>query len=402
MNVRLLNSVGLPIVSILLNLALSSSLAAGVLGDTARRIDGDWTVTGEETVRDQRIQLNGSLVLPQGAKLILENCTLEILGDYSRQHSVEWKGGTLVTRNCTVGGFTNERGTPIHTVFHLYEGLWEATDTVVQYSYGISFHWSKGKGILRATRLKAGPRPDAIILSGEAEVTLVDSRFPIGLGVYADQGGETALDLTPGKSMTATYDRKSLLPGVNWSLSMTRTHVPRWFLFVRQIGDWHPPAEITLSGSKDLIVSLLGHNLTGQITLSNDLARPLTVGNVTLKTADKPAGVSMYALYFSGDKTDVSVDGHSHICELMHQGGKLRIVGKADQPGISIGCTTLELSGQAQMEIRGVHLGRPLNWQDEGAIGEANVADEAALIGYDVSVRNVRFRTEGSGRVVDA
>jgi hypothetical protein len=53
----------------------------------------------------------------------------------------------------------------------------------------------------------------------------------------------------------------------------------------------------------------------------------------------------MYALYFSGDETDVSVDGHSHICELMHRGGKLRIVGKSGQPGISIGCTTLELSG---------------------------------------------------------
>jgi hypothetical protein len=52
------------------------------------------------------------------------------------------------------------------------------------------------------------------------------------------------------------------------------------------------------------------------------------------------------------------------------------------------------------MDIRDVHLGRPLDWQDEASFGEANVIDEAALIGYDVSVRNVRFRTEGSGRVV--
>ena len=218
--------------------------------------------------------------------------------------------------------------------------------------------------------------------------------------MYVDKGGSTTLDLTPGESVTATYDRESLLPGVNWRLSMTNTRVPRWFLFVRQIGDWQPPAEITLAGSKDLIVSLLGHNLTGQITLSKDLAQPLSVGNVTLKTAGGPAGISMYALYFSGDKTDVSITGKSHICELMHRGGKLRISGEPGEPGISIGCTTLELSGNAQMDVRHVHLGRPLTWQDAGSMGEANVTGKATLVGHDVSIRNVRFRTEDGGTVV--
>ena len=28
-----------------------------------------------------------------------------IVGDYSREHSVEWKGSTLVTRNCVIGGY---------------------------------------------------------------------------------------------------------------------------------------------------------------------------------------------------------------------------------------------------------------------------------------------------------
>jgi hypothetical protein len=176
--------------------------------------------------------------------------------------------------------------------------------------------------------------------------------------------------------------------------------VPRWFLFVRQIGAWQPPAEITLAGSKDLIVSLLGHNLTGRIGLSRDLARPLRVGNVTLKTAGTPAAISMYALYFSGDKTDISIRGRSHICELMHRGGRLQISGERGGPGISIGCTTLELSGNAQMNLHHVHLGRPLAWQDEGSMGEANVTGKATLVGHDISVRNVRFRTEGSGTVV--
>lgn len=47
---------------------------------------GDWTIEGEETVRDEYIRLDGSLILPQGAKLTLEYCTLEIVGDYSRHH----------------------------------------------------------------------------------------------------------------------------------------------------------------------------------------------------------------------------------------------------------------------------------------------------------------------------
>ena len=120
-------------------LLLFGSHAAGA---KPRQITGDWTVDGHDTIRGEHIRLDGSLILPQGAKLVMEECTLEIVGDYSRHHSVEWKGGTLVTRNCTVGGFVDASGTPIHTMFHLYDGLWEATDTVVQYSYGISFHWS--------------------------------------------------------------------------------------------------------------------------------------------------------------------------------------------------------------------------------------------------------------------
>ncbi len=361
---------------------------------------GDWTVSGEETIRGQHIRLHGSLILPKGSKLTLNDSTLEIVGDYSRQHSVEWKGGTLVTKDSAVGGFVDKDGTAIHTVFHLYEGLWEATDTTVSYSYGISFHWEKGKGVLRGTRLKAGPRPDAIILSGEAEVELVDSDFPIGLGVYCDQGGKTTLDLLPDKTITATFDRDSLLPGVNWRLSIRNSRVERWFLFLRRIGGWQPKAEITLANSQDMIVSLLGHNLKGEVNLSRGLEQPLVIGNVTLRAPEgETAGVSMYALYFSGDETDVAITGESHICELMHGGGKMKVVGTAGRNEISIGCTTLELTGDAELQVQNVHMGRPLTWQQENNIGEANVKDNAKLIGRGVSIKNVRFRTEGSGQV---
>lgn len=63
---------------------------------------GDWIVNGEETSRDKDIQLSGSLILPAGIKLTLEDCSLEIIGDYSRQHSLEFKGGSASGRHHSV------------------------------------------------------------------------------------------------------------------------------------------------------------------------------------------------------------------------------------------------------------------------------------------------------------
>jgi len=80
--------------------------------------EGDWIVTCAETVRGKHIRLNGNLILEPNAVLTMEDCNLEILGTRSREHFVDWKGGTLITRNSTLGGFVNENGTPIHTVFH--------------------------------------------------------------------------------------------------------------------------------------------------------------------------------------------------------------------------------------------------------------------------------------------
>ena len=290
-------------------------------------LHGDWVVQGDETRRGEQIRLDGNLVLPAGAVLTLEDCTLEILGSYSREHLVDWKGGTLITRRCTIGGHVREDGVPVHTVFHLYEGQWQAEDTTVQYSYGISFHWDKGRGVLRGTRLKAGPRPDAIILSGEADVRLVESDFPIGLGIYVDQGGKTQLNLATNTPITANYDATTLTPGVKWRLELVKTNVERWFVFIRNIGMEHPPCEIALGESNDVIVSLLGHNLTGDLVLSNDLQTPLRVGNVTLKNTGQPARIAMWAVYLSGEKTDLSIAGTSHICELMHRAGRLKISG---------------------------------------------------------------------------
>jgi hypothetical protein len=284
-------------------------------------------------------------------------------------------------------------------VFHLYDGEWEAVDTTVQYAYGISFHWRDGRGVLKGTRLKAGPRPDAIICSGRADITLVDCDFPIGLGVYVHKGGKTRLDLPTGAPITAVYDANTLTPGVEWQLDLKNTTIGHWFVFLRNIGIESPPCEVTLGESKRLIVSLLGHNLTGTLNLSNDLAAPIKIGNLTLRRAEKAPDISMWALYFSGDRTDLKVQGATHICELMHRGGRVHLSGIIGKNELSIGCTTLELSGTAAMTLEHVHLGRPLTWTDDGAMGEANVIGNATLTGNDVSVRGVRFHTRDNGRV---
>jgi hypothetical protein len=53
-------------------------LGSHAAGANPRQITGDWTVEGQDTIRGEHIRLDGALILPQGAKLILKDCTLEI------------------------------------------------------------------------------------------------------------------------------------------------------------------------------------------------------------------------------------------------------------------------------------------------------------------------------------
>ncbi len=354
--------------------------------------NGDWVVTGHETVTGQHIVLDGSLILEKGAQLTLNDCHLEIVGQKSREHYVDWRGGTLVTRNTVLGG-TDRAGTAIHTVFHLYDGLWKAEDTTVEFSYGISFS-EKSRGILHAKRFRAGRRPDAIIASGLAAITLENSRFPIALGIYTHEGGDVTLTLPANRALDARFDGTNLTPGVKWRLTLIQTTVPRWFVFLRNIGPNNPPCNVTFNEVDDTIVSLLGHNLTGDITLTPNLDEPLHLGSLTLKRGASAVGIPMWGLYFSGDRTDISVRGKTHICELMVRGGIVRVVGNNPNE-LSIGCTTLEMSGNARLVLRNVHLGRPLSWQSEtNEMGEINAADNAILTAEDVTMRNLILHTK--------
>lgn len=359
---------------------------------------GDWVVTGDETIVGRHIRLEGNLVLEKGGRLKIERCTLEIIGSRSREHFVDWRGGEWITEHCTVGGFVRDDGTPIHTVFHLHDGAWKATDTVVQYSYGISFGHDTG-GRLEATRLKAGPRPDAIIASGTADITLTECEFPIAVALYADGGGDVRFDLPVKRPIDRVFDASNT-PGVRYRMELRRTVVPdHWFVFVRNIRDAKEakPCEVTLGDCPKLIVSLLGHNVTGELRLSEDLAGPVGYGNVRIVRATDPVHVFVWALYSSGDGTDVTVRGPARICELMHRGGTMRLRGTSGKNDLMVGCTTLELGREAHLDLEYVHLGNM--WEGSRNWGEANVSDSARLTGRHVSVESITFHTRQSGRV---
>lgn len=358
---------------------------------------GDWTVTDSLALRDQHIVLDGNLILERGGLLELENCTLEIVGTRSREHLIDWRGGRLVTRHTVIGGTVRD-GVPIHTVFHIYDGEWDAIDTIAQYAYGFSFH-AQTRGVLRATRLKAGPRPDAVIASGRADITLEDSTFPLALGIYTNQGGRATLDLPVGEPVDRVFDRTNL-PGVEYRVRLKRHVVPyQWFVFLRRIEMNKPPCEIVLRDCPRVLVSLLGWNVQGDLRLANDLQQPLRIANVTLRKADRPVRISMYSIYFGGPKTDLTIRGPARIAELMHRGGRMRFQGTDGRRDLVLGCTTLEMSDNARMELEDVHLGRPAGWQREGAMGEVNVTEQARMTGRNVSVNRVVFHTRDTGQI---
>jgi len=359
-------------------------------------VEGDWTIGGPLTIRDRHIVLNGDLILKREAELELDNCTLEIVGRLSREHLVDWQGGRLITRNTAIGGCVRG-GVPIHTVFHLYDGTWEAVDTTIQYAYGVSFH-AETRGVLRGERLLAGPRPDAVIASGKADIKLVDSTFPIALGVYTNAGGSVTLDLPVGEPVDRLFDGSNT-PGVEYRLELVRHTVSNhWFVFLRNISMTAPPCDVVLRDCPKVLVSLLGWNLQGELSLSNGLAEPVRLGSVTVRKADEPVGVSTWCVYCGGDKSDLVIHGPANLAEFMHRGGRIRLEGTPDTHDLVLLCTTLEMSGNARLELENVQLGRPQTRQS-GALGEANVAGDSRMIGHNVRIGRVVFHTRDRGEV---
>jgi len=331
--------------------------------------------------------------------LTLDNCIFEVICDYARQFKVYWEGGTLVTRETTVGGPQRD-GINYQTTFQLRDGLWQATDTTVQYCYGISF-WEKTAGRLRAKRLISGPNPDAIIMSGKADVVLEDSTYPMAVSVYANKGGKAVLDLPVGRPITKVFD-ETVIPGVQWRLEMVDSTVPGfWFVFLRGLSMDAPPYEVVLGDCPKILPALLGHNIEADLNLPELLDRPIGYGNLKLLPSGSPVRSFIWGVYCSGSETDVTLRGPVDVCELMVWDGRVRFIGTPGTHDARCACTTLDVHGNAEVELTNVRLGRPpaQGGEQSSVIGQVGVEADARLVGRNVSLGRLRLITRDRGSI---
>jgi len=366
---------------------------------TIIEIDGDWRISESISYTNTHLKVRGNVHIERDVTLTLDDCVLEVICEYARQYKVYWEGGTLITRNTTVGG-SQRNGINYQTTFQLRDGLWEATDTTVRYCYGISF-WDKTVGRLRAKRLIAGPNPDAIIMSGKADVVLEDSTYPMAIGVCANKGGRAVLDLPLDQPITKTFD-DTVIPGIEWRLKMVNSTVRGfWFVFLRRISADGPPYEVVLGDCPKILPALLGHNIQADLNLPEVIQGPIRYGNLTLRPSDKPVKTVVWGVYCTGPKTDVTLRGPVRICELMVWGGHVRLVGNEDSYDACCSCTTLDVHGKAQVELTNVRLGRPLKWAKgkSAVIGQVGVDDEARVTGQNISLGRLHLITHDQGSI---
>jgi len=310
----------------------------------------------ERTVwRNADYRIHGNIVLHQGGELLVENATVSAMCTYTREFRYQWEGGTLVTRNVTIGGA--QQGNVIYqTYFELQHGTWEAEDTTIRFSSGVTMGWTGHPVKFHATRLRAGPEPDSIIMSSaSADVVLRDCEFNISLAASAS-GGRGRLDLPVKEPVNRVFDGSNV-PGVKYRLELINTRVPLWFVFFNVFPRQGPPTEVVLGHCPRLIPSIIAHNLQGEITLPSpwpaqpDAVSELTVGNLTLKTAGQPVHTWCWGLYLSGDLTDAGITGQTSICELFLSEGRLRVEGDAHTYNSLNSCTTVEVGQRHVMGL---------------------------------------------------
>jgi len=366
-------------------------------------IKGDLNVTETISYRDTHLEVMGNVNLLRNGSLILDGCIVEIVGEYARQYGYHWRGGTLTTRDTTIGG-TMQDGVAQQANFNLDDGLWTATDTTVQYTYGIQFsHETVGR--LRATRLKQGPNPDSIIMAGKGDVELTDSTYMIALNLQM-RGDKGTLDLPNDVPITRTID-ESNMPGTTFQLKLKNVTVPDfWFIFFNDVSMTGKPTEITLRNCKKFLPSITGTDLTGEVTLSKGLEQPLRIGNLTVRReGTNPVNAFAMGLYLSGKENNLVLNGPIVICELMmFDAGQVTLKGTENTFDAACSATTLDLHGSSKVELINARLGRPFQYgpiskvdNPASVIGQVTVGDQAQLVGRNVSLGRLRLITRTNG-----
>jgi hypothetical protein len=297
-----------------------------------------------------------------------------------------------------------QKGVAQQANFHLDDGLWTAADTTVQYTYGIQFSYET-VGRLRATRLKQGPNPDSIIMAGKGDVELTDSTYMIAMNLQM-RGDKGTLDLPNDVPITRTID-ESNMPGITFQLKLKNVTVPDfWFIFFNDVSMTGKPTEITLKNCKKFLPSITGTDLTGEVTLSKGLERPLRIGNLTVRReGTNPVNAFALGLYLSGKKNNLVLNGPIVICELMmFDAGQVTFKGTENTFDAACSATTLDLHGSSRVELINARLGRPFQYgpiskvdNPASVIGQVTVGDQAQLVGRNISLGRLRLITQKNG-----
>lgn len=345
----------------LLMLIYSLPVTAAEQPKKMEEIHGDVHIKDMVEWKDAHYKIYGNLFIESGGVLILNDVTVELMNNYSREFNYRWSGGTLISNNSVIGG-TKRDGTIYQSNIELYEGEWYCTDTTVQYCYGITFGYATG-GKLRALRLKMGESPDSVIIEGKGDVVVKDSEYCFSLTTSSAAGGKGDFDLPVDQPVNRVFDSTNM-PGAGYRLELVNTKVPYWFLFT-QVFPEGPPTEMILRNCPKLIPSITVGNIKGKVYLpcrggvetdeeaaKLPLLSPNTaidIGNVTFKTLDKPAFIYTWGAYFWGDKTDVTLVGPTLICELMLWAGKCSLIGQEGTFNAKTAATTIEVGSQKAM-----------------------------------------------------
>ncbi len=360
-------------------------------------IEGDVVVDKALTLENQHLRIRGNLILAKGGDLTLKNCACELLCRFSREFIYEWRGGVLRTENVTIGG-TEHFGYFAPANFHLFDGEWHAVDTTVGLSYGIVFS-DKTVGKLRAKRLKRGPCPDSVIVSGKCDVVVEDSDFRFALNLSALKGGRCELDLPVDESFTRVFDG-TVLSHPDARLDLRNVTVANWWwVFVRDVSMDGPEFEVVLSSNGKVIPGIMGHNLRGSIPFAINLEQPFRAGPVTIRRATKTLKVDSMSYYLTGAKSDVLVPGPTRLNEVMVWDGKMQISGTPGTHDIVSSCTSYDVHGQAELTISNARLGIPAEWLGWKGRGQITVSDDARLIANHCDLHKIHLLTNDRGKM---
>lgn len=286
--------------------------------------------------------------------LMLRNSTFELLGQHDLDATFKFAGGRLVTSEGVLIGGGTRSGRNITTGFDLTDGIWEATDTTVQLIAGI---WVSGSGVFKARRLKPGDIPDAIHCYDGAQVTVSDSTYDILFTLDATKGGKFSLDLPANKPIH--WDIRDVLPDAGYSLKLTNSTVPLWWLnTVVASREAAPSASVVLGDCPSLAMHLTGTDLRN--AHKDDFRLPVSwhldrnnpesrwegecgikspwqghvpaghqwdTGNLHWRIGTRSVPIGNWGFYPSGAATDVTLRGPTKIAELPISEGKVSLRG---------------------------------------------------------------------------